>query len=54
MGVDGKMLKSSQWTAEKHRYEWTTADGKKYLSVTFTVGADGSEIYSQMTGSIVQ
>lgn len=54
MGVDGKILKSSQWTAEKHRYEWTTADGKKYLSVTFTVGADGSEIYSQMTGSIVQ
>jgi len=51
LGADGKKVSPAQWTAESHKYEWCTDDGKQWMDIFFKVNADGSEIFYQVNPS---
>ena len=51
LGADGKKQSPAQWTAERHKYEWTVSDGKEWMDIFFNVNADGSETFAQVSPS---
>ena len=50
-GTDGVKESPAQWTESRHKYGWQTSDGKDWVSIIFTVNADGSETLNTINQS---